>query len=96
MHPACAPGDAQCRFVFRTQDESPACFQVDQRVPAQVNSTTLEPFNTTSFWIMDVDPVVIRDHGDIWNLSFVEMLAQLMAPRGFFDPRSGRVQLRAQ
>jgi hypothetical protein len=96
MHPACTPGDAQCRFVFRTQDESPACFQVDQRVPAKVNATTLDPFNTTAFWIMDVDPVVIHDHGDIWNLSFVEMLAQLMAPRGFFDPRSGRVQLRAQ
>ena len=38
---------------------------------------------------MDVDPSVIKDHGDIWNLSFVEMLAQLMAPRGFFEPGGG-------
>ncbi len=40
-----------------------------------------------------VDPRVIKDHGDIWNLSFVEMLSQLMAPRGFFDPVSGRVRV---
>ncbi len=51
-------------------------------------------FNDTAFWIMTVEPAVIRDHGDIWNVSFVEMLGQLMAPRGFFDPGAGRVQLR--
>ena len=51
--------------------------------------------NDTPFWIMSVDPTVIKDHGDIWNVSFVEMLAQLMAPRGFFEPEYFRVQLRA-
>jgi hypothetical protein len=44
---------------------------------------------------MSVEPTVIKDHGDIWNVSFLEMLAQLMAPRGFFEPRTPRVQLRA-
>jgi hypothetical protein len=100
LHPTCAPGDRQCRFVFRTQGEHPTCFQADQRsasvgdgaAPAAAGS---EPYNSTAFWIMDVDPAVIKDHGDIWNLSFVEMLAQLMAPRGFFEPDGGRVQLRA-
>jgi hypothetical protein len=96
---ACPAGDSQCRFVFRTQTEQPACFQVDQRAPAAgppagVTPAPL-PFNTTAFWIMDVDPRVIKDHGDIWNLSFVDMLGQLMAPRGFFEPETGRVQLRA-
>jgi hypothetical protein len=91
-HPSCSADDAQCRFVFRTQDDSPACFQVDQRARTP-NGGPLEPFNSTAYWIMDVDPVVIDDHGDIWNLSFVEMLGQLMAPRGFFDPKAGRVQL---
>ena len=54
------------------------------------------PFNTTPFWIMSVEPTVIKDHGDIWNVSFVEMLGQLMAPRGFFEPTSPRMQLRAE
>ena len=99
LRPACAAGDSQCRFVFRTQDAHPVCFQVDQRAPAGGPPPGLTPaplpFNTTAFWIMDVDPVVIKDHGDIWNVSFVEMLAQLMAPRGFFEPALGRVQVRA-
>jgi pimeloyl-ACP methyl ester carboxylesterase len=99
LHPTCDAGDVPCRFVFRTQDDHPVCFQADERnaVAPDKTSTTasLLPFNTTAFWIMDVDPAVIKDHGDIWNLSFVEMLAQLMAPRGFFEPRVGRVQLRA-
>jgi hypothetical protein len=99
LRPSCAAGDSQCRFVFRTQDERPVCFQVDERAavaPEQAPAATpsLAPFNTTAFWIMDVDQAVIDDHGDIWNLSFVEMLAQLMAPRGFFEPRVGRAQLR--
>jgi hypothetical protein len=93
LHPSCAADDDKCQFVFRTQDESPQCFKVDRRVAAKSGTATLTPFNQTSFWIMSVDPVVIHDHGDIWNLSFVEMLAQLMAPRGFFDPGKGRVQL---
>ena len=99
LRPACPAEDRQCRFVFRTQNEHPACFQVDQRAPAAdppvgVTPAPL-PFNTTAFWVMDVDQVVIKDHGDIWNLSFVEMLAQLMAPRGFFEPAKGRVQVRS-
>jgi hypothetical protein len=96
LHPVCAPEDEECRFIFRTQGERPACFQVDQRSPVQGEKVTLRPFNSTPFWIMAVEPAVIRDHGDIWNLSFVEMLGQLLAPRGFFDPRSGRVQMRVQ
>jgi len=96
---ACPAGDGQCRFVFRTQSEQPACFQVDQRAPAAAAAAGLTPaplpFNTTAFWIMDVDPSVIKDHGDIWNVSFVNMLGQLMAPRGFFEPDTGRVQLRS-
>jgi hypothetical protein len=97
LRPDCREDDEHCRFVFRTQTEKPKCFQVDQRsgIHAPENaSVRREPFNTTAFWIMSVEPVVIKDHGDIWNLSFVEMLGQLMAPRGFFDPGAGRIQLR--
>jgi pimeloyl-ACP methyl ester carboxylesterase len=94
LRPVCAKEDEPCRFVFRTPSERPVCFQADQRSGVEMSGARREPFNRTAFWIMDVDPVVIKDHGDIWNLSFVEMLAQLMAPRGFFEPNLGRVQLR--
>ncbi len=91
LHPVCSAADKNCRFAFRTRGEQPVCFQVDQRTPVADKT----PFNTTAFWIMNVEPTVIKDHGDIWNVSFVEMLGQLMAPRGFFEPGAGRVQLRA-
>ena len=91
LHPVCPASDQACRFVFRTLGEQPACFRADVRGPVAGKL----PFNRTPFWIMDVDPAVIKDHGDIWNVSFVEMLGQLMAPRGFFEPGAGRIQLRA-
>jgi len=91
LHPVCSASDANCRFVFKTRGETPACYQVDQRQAVEKKP----PFNDTPFWIMSVEPAVIKDHGDIWNLSFVEMLGQLMAPRGFFDPGAPRMQLRA-
>ena len=90
IHPVCAVNDTNCRFAFRTLGDKPSCYQVDQRRPVEGRP----PFNDTPFWIMSVDPTVIKDHGDIWNVSFVEMLAQLMAPRGFFEPEAARVQLR--
>jgi hypothetical protein len=91
LHPVCPAADASCRFAFRTRGEEPACFEVDQRAAVAGKP----PFNDTAFWIMNVEPAVIKDHGDIWNVSFVEMLGQLMAPRGFFEPGARRVQLRA-
>ena len=91
LHPVCPANDPTCRFVFRTLGEQPACYRADARSAVGGRS----PFNRTPFWIMDVEPSVIKDHGDIWNVSFVEMLGQLMAPRGFFDPGAGRMQLRA-
>jgi hypothetical protein len=91
IHPVCAVNDMTCRFVFRTLGDKPSCYEVDQRQPVDGRP----PFNDTPFWIMSVDPTVIKDHGDIWNVSFVEMLGQLMAPRGFFEPKAARVQLRA-
>ena len=90
LHPVCSADSKNCRFMFRTLSETPACFQVDQRVPAAGKT----PFNSTPFWVFNVEPTVIKDHGDIWNISFIELLAQMMAPRGFFDPQSPRVQLR--
>jgi hypothetical protein len=90
MHPVCAATDADCRFVFRTLGDTPACYQVDQRKPVEGRQV----FNNTPFWVMSVEPTVIKDHGDIWNISFIEMLGQLMAPRGFFEADSGRMQLR--
>jgi hypothetical protein len=91
MHPVCDAADKNCRFVFRTLGDQPTCYQVDQRTAG----TGKPPFNNTAFWILAVEPTVIKDHGDIWNLSFVEMLGQLMAPRGFFEPGSGRIKLSA-
>jgi len=90
IHPVCSVNDRNCRFVFRTLGDRPACYQVEQRQPVEGRP----PFNGTPFWIMSVDPTVIKDHGDIWNVSFVEMLGQLMTPRGFFEPKLSRVQLR--
>jgi hypothetical protein len=82
--------DPACAFGFRTQGEEPACFLVEEKRPLDGR----RPFNTTAFWIMAVDPVVVKDHNDIWNLSLVEMLAELMASRGFFEPDAGRAQIR--
>ena len=31
FHPVCAPDERDCRFVFRTLGEQPACYQVDAR-----------------------------------------------------------------
>jgi hypothetical protein len=91
LHPVCAANDTNCRFVFRTLGDKPMCYQVDKRQP----EGTRRPFNETPFWIMRVAPTVIKDHGDVWNVSFVEMLGQLMTPRGFFEPASGRMQIRS-
>jgi hypothetical protein len=91
LHPVCSASDANCRFVFRTLGDRPTCYQVDLRQAVDNRPA----FNGTPYWIMSVAPTVMKDHGDIWNVSFVEMLAQLMAPRGFFEPTSGRMQLRA-
>jgi hypothetical protein len=92
LHPVCSAKDESCRFVFRTLGDKPACYQVDKRQAVDKKP----PFNETPYWIMNVEPSVIKDHGDIWNVSFVEMLGQLMAPRGFFDTSSARVQLLAK
>jgi hypothetical protein len=55
-----------------------------------------QPFNRTAFWIMDIDTRISGGHGDIWNLSLLSMIGELMAPRGFFEPDKARMQIRAQ
>jgi hypothetical protein len=86
----CAANDPSCAFAFRSRGESEACFKASVRVPVE----TKKPFNETAFWIMDVDTRVVKDHGDIWNLSMLNMLGELMAPRGFFEP--GQKPMRIQ
>jgi pimeloyl-ACP methyl ester carboxylesterase len=96
LFPACSADDARCQFAFRTLGESPSCYQVDSRtVTREGTAVSPPPFNSTAYWIMAVDKPVINDHGDIWNQSFLQMLGQLMAPRGFFEPGKGRMQLRS-
>ena len=80
--PVCADTDKNCAFVFRTRGFGDACFQADLRVPEAAK----HPFNETAFWIMDVDTRIVKDHNDVWTLSMINMLGELMAPRGFFDP----------
>ena len=90
---SCKTDDARCEFAFRTLGgETASCYQVDNRA----TNSGPQPFNTTAFWVMAVDPPVIKDHGDIWNQSFLQMLGELMAPRGFFDPSPGRMQLHSR
>jgi hypothetical protein len=93
--PVCASGDRKC-FAFRGRGECPACYKATARTPQSAGGKTLSPFNETPFWIMDVDSRVVKDHGDIWNLNFVSMLGALIAPRGFFEPGTGRMTLRAK
>jgi hypothetical protein len=87
---ACAEDDPTCAFVFRGRGECTACFRARERT----GPATSPPFNRTAFWIMDLDARVIRDHGDIWNLSTLSLLGELMAPRGFFEPDTRRMQIR--
>lgn len=89
---ACNNDDPACAFAFRGQGECTACF----RARARQADGTNEPYNQTAYWIMDIDARVIRDHGDIWNQSTVSMLGALMSPRGFFDPGTARMQIRAR
>ena len=89
---ACNPDDPRCAFAFRTRGECEACFRVVRRA----DPAAPQPFNQTPFWIMDVDKRVIADHGDIWNLSTLNMLGALMAPRGFFDPATPRMLIQAR
>jgi hypothetical protein len=88
--PQCDVKEPSCRFAFATRGAPMTCYQVDDRNGGEARP----PFNTTAFWIMAVDPPVIKDHGDIWNQSFVEMLGELTAPRGFFEADAKRVQIR--
>ncbi|CAN5776313.1 hypothetical protein BH18ACI5_BH18ACI5_06730 [soil metagenome] len=87
--PACEATDVNCAFAFRTRGDCDACFKAGMRA----ESGGRKVFNDTAFWIMDVDKRVIKDHGDIWNLSTLSMIGQLMAPRGFFDPEMSRMRI---
>jgi len=89
---ACNATDPACAFAFQGRGECTACFTVSKRQEAQGR----KPYNETAFWIMDVDARVIRDHGDIWNQSTLSMIGAMMAPRGFFEPGTGRMQIRAR
>jgi hypothetical protein len=80
---------ASCEFAFRTCADD-LCYAVQRRGPADGKPV----FNTTASWVMSVDTTVMKDHGDIWNLSMISMLGQLMAPRGFFEPGAKPLELR--
>ena len=87
--PVCEAADLSCAFAFRTRGDCDACFKTSARAKAGPRAV----FNDTAFWIMDIDKRVIKDHGDIWNLSTLSMLGQLMAPRGFFHPEISRMRI---
>ena len=88
----CPASDRRC-FSFRIEGESASCYRGTSRTRV---GNDRRPFNETAYWIMDVDPRIVKDHGDIWNQNFVSMLGALMAPRGFFDPDAGRMTLRVR
>ena len=67
-----------------------------QRKRAATRETATAPFNQTAYWIMNIDARVIKDHGDVWNLSTLSMLGAMMAPRGFFEPHTGRMHIQAK
>ena len=90
--PVCDDNDPSCAFAFRGRGECTACFKVSARQPLDGRA----PFNQTAYWIMNIDARVIKDHGDIWNLSTLSMLSAMMAPRGFFEPHTGRMQIQAK
>lgn len=85
----CPASDPACAFAFRSRGEGEACFKANVRVPVEGR----KPFNETAFWIMDVDTRVVKDHNDIWNLSMLNLLGELMAPRGFFEPDAGPMRI---
>jgi hypothetical protein len=78
-----------CEFAFRTWADD-LCYAVERRQSIDDRP----PFNTTPSWVMSVDTTVMKDHGDIWNLSMVSMLGQLMSPRGFFEAAARPLQIR--
>jgi hypothetical protein len=87
---ACPADNPACAFAFQGRGECTACFMVSKRQAVE----TVRPFNETAYWIMDIDARIVRDHGDIWNQSTLSMLGAMMSPRGFFEPGTGRMQVR--
>jgi hypothetical protein len=86
----CDPTDAACAFAFRARGDCEACFKSSVRGLVGANP----PFNRTAFWIMNVDKRISKDHGDIWNLSMLNLIGELMAPRGFFEAGKKQMQIR--
>jgi hypothetical protein len=74
----CPAGTA---FCFESVGDCRTCYSVAQR--------TGKPWNTSPFWVMAVDQPVIKDHGDIWNLSFMNMLFGLMGEMELLRPAAG-------
>ena len=58
-------------MCFRTAGECSECFEVHQRPGANGSS---------AFWIMRVEPSVVKNHGDIWNQSLVTMIRAMLRP----------------
>ncbi len=70
-------------FMFRTVGAPATCYAVGPRVKLEGEG---EIVNQTPFWIMATESTVMKDHGDIWNLSFMNLLFGLVGELRLVQP----------
>lgn len=87
--PTCPADSTNCVFAFKAYSENSTCYQVDRRG----EEGGKKPYNQTAYWVMQVEPAVVLNHGDVWNQNFVDMLAAMMTPREFFSPTKPKMKL---
>ena len=66
---------ADTLFSFPTVGDERACYDVKLQPKPGPGP---DYFNRTPFWVMAVDAPVIKDHGDVWNLTFINMVYGLI------------------
>jgi hypothetical protein len=88
----CRASTPSGELQFSTGSEDRTCYRLVRRESIERRP----PFNQTPYWIVSVDKAVIKNHGDVWNQSLLNLLSKVIAPEGFFQPDQPKMQLKFQ
>jgi hypothetical protein len=73
------PSESETIFKFQTQEENPRTYAVTRLDPKAARNPV---------WVMRVDGHIVKNHGDIWNESFQNMIKGLMGGLAVVELRS--------
>jgi hypothetical protein len=73
----------------------PALFRFDTNGQCFEMTPVPGRWNDSSFWVVSVPPAIIKDHGDIFNASFMAMIIDLLAQYQVLDSNRPTTMLRA-